>query len=151
MANARGANLFDGGAPFYATLRVRRWQVSSRVGVYEDAFYRELLARLGITDPRFADQWDRRQWPALRETLAAMFRTRARDDWAAHFAGTDACVTPVLDLDEAPRHPHNRARGTFDHPDVAPLPAAAPRFSRTPAAAASARCTAGRLDRPHAP
>ncbi len=70
----------------------------------------------------------------MSERLAAMFRTRARDDWARLYDGSDACVTPVLSLSEAPDHPHNRARATFvDHDDI-PQPAPAPRFSATPGA-----------------
>nr|WP_254454029.1 CoA transferase [Siccirubricoccus sp. G192] len=72
-------------------------------------------------------------WPALREELAAIFRSRTRDDWAALFEGTDACIAPVLDLAEAPAHPHNAARGTFQTREGAIQPAPAPRFSRTPA------------------
>ncbi len=138
----RGANLFDGGAPFYGTYECADGRYIA-VGVYEEAFYRELLARLGIADALLGNQWDRSCWPALRDALAARFRTRARDEWAAHFEGSDACVTPVLDLDEAPRHPHNRARGTFMNAETAPLPAAAPRFGRTPAGASTARCRPG--------
>jgi alpha-methylacyl-CoA racemase len=136
----RGANFFDGGAPFYATYRCADGRYVA-VGVYEDAFYRELLARLGIDQARFASQWDRSQWPALREALAERFASRPRDEWAAHFATSDACVTPVLDLDEAPRHPHNRSRGTFAGKQS--MPAAAPRFSRTPAAASPGHCQPG--------
>jgi alpha-methylacyl-CoA racemase len=138
----RGANLFDGGAPFYATYECADGGYIA-VGAYEEVFYRELLERLGIAETRFASQWERSQWPALRRALADTFRTRTREEWAAHFAGSDACVTPVLDLDEAPRHPHNRARGTFAGPAAAELPAAAPRFGRTPAAASAHRCRPG--------
>lgn len=141
-SSRRGANFFDGGAPFYATYECADGRFVA-VGVYEDAFHRELLSRLGIADPRFASQWDRGQWPALREALAGIFRTRSRDDWAAHFAGSDACVTPVLDLDEAPIHPHNVARGTFGTAAAGAMPAAAPRFSRTPAVASKDRCRPG--------
>lgn len=76
-------------------------------------------------------QMDARNWPRAKEILAARFRTRARDEWLAFFAGTDACVSPVLDLKEAYEHPHMKERGTFI--DVAGVmqPAPAPRFSRT--------------------
>ena len=73
-------------------------------------------------------------WAAQREKLAAIFRTRTRDEWCALLAGTDACVAPVLDMDEAPYHPHNVARGTFVTVDDVVQPAPAPKLSRTPAA-----------------
>lgn len=136
----RGTNVFDGGAPFYATYQCADGGYVA-VGAYEEAFYRELLERLGIAESRFAAQWDRKEWPALRSALAEAFSKRSRAEWVAHFAGSDACVTPVLDLDEAPQHPHNRARRTFAAPG--PVPAAAPRFSRTPAAASAVRCRPG--------
>jgi alpha-methylacyl-CoA racemase len=69
--------------------------------------------------------------------------TRTRDEWAEHFAGTDACVAPVLGLTEAPRHPHMAARGTFTTVDGIVQPAVAPRFSRTPAGAPTPPRTAG--------
>jgi alpha-methylacyl-CoA racemase len=140
--DARGANPFDGGAPFYGTYRCADGRYLA-LGVYEDEFYRALLGGLGIDDPRFADPWDRSQWPALRGALAAVIATRSRDEWCAALDGTDACVAPVLDLDEAPRHPHNVARGTFLATDRGPLPAAAPRFSRTPACGSAQRCAPG--------
>ncbi|HMQ74159.1 MAG TPA: CoA transferase, partial [Rubrivivax sp.] len=73
-------------------------------------------------------------WPELRAALAAAFATRSRDDWAAHFGASDACVAPVLTLAEAPAHPHLRARASFVEVDGVVQPAPAPRFSRTPAA-----------------
>ena len=82
-------------------------------------------------------------WPYQREKLAAIFNTRTRDDWCALFEGTDACVTPVLDLEEAPQHPHNRARGTFVVVDDVLQPAPAPRLSRTPGRSAIRRPQAG--------
>jgi alpha-methylacyl-CoA racemase len=140
--NERGANPFDGGAPFYATYRCRDGRFLA-LGAYEHEFYGELLARLGISDPAFADPWDRNHWPALRAELGRVIAERDRDEWCAHFAGSDACVAPVLDLDEAPAHPHNRARGTFVATARGPQPAPAPRFSRTPAGAPAERCTSG--------
>ena len=72
-------------------------------------------------------------WPALREKLAAIFVTRTRDEWCALLEGTDACVAPVLEMDEAPDHPHNQARDAFLTVDDVVQPAPAPRLSRTPA------------------
>lgn len=129
----RGSNLLDGGAHFYGTYRCAdgRWLA---VGAIEPQFYATLLARLGMTDPDFRDQWDRAAWPRLQARLAEFFLTRTRDEWCALLEGTDACVSPVLDLAEAPEHPHNRARETFMEVGGVVQPAPAPRFSRTPAA-----------------
>lgn len=129
----RGSNLLDGGAHFYDTYRCADGKWLS-VGAIEPQFYALLLEKTGITDPAFAAQWDRARWPALREKLAAVLRTRTRDEWCAVFAGSDACVAPVLDMDEAPEHPHNRSRGTFIEVGGVTQPAPAPRFSRTPPA-----------------
>ncbi|MCB1890327.1 MAG: CoA transferase [Rhodocyclaceae bacterium] len=130
--NARQSNVLDGAAHFYDTYRCAddRWLA---VGPIEPQFYGLLLERCGIDDPAFAAQWDEAAWPALKARLAAVFLTRARDAWCEVFADCDACVTPVLDLDEAPDHPHNRARATFIEADGVVQPAPAPRFSRTPA------------------
>jgi alpha-methylacyl-CoA racemase len=136
-SNARGANAIDGGAHFYSTYQCAdgKWIA---VGAIEPQFYALLLETCGIDDPRFAAQWDRARWPELRAALAEIFHTRTRDEWCALLEGTDACVAPVLDLDEAPLHPHNQARGTFVEHAGAIQPAPAPRFSRTPATLASA-------------
>jgi len=118
----RGANLLDGGAPFYRCYACADGKFVA-VGALEPRFYAALIAGLGIA-PDEAPQYDMRGWPALHARLETVFATRDRDDWAAHFAGTEACVTPVLDWSEAAAHPHNAARGTII--DGAPAPA--PRF-----------------------
>ena len=89
------------------------------------------------------DQYDVAGWPILRERFAAVFATRSRDEWATHFEGTDACVAPVLDLTEAPEHPHVVARAMFATVDGVRQPAAAPRFSRTPTAPPAAASEPG--------
>ena len=89
--------------------------------------------RAAVLCPAFKAQWDRSQWPALKEKLAAVLATRTRTEWCAIFEGTDACVAPVLDMDEAPAHPHNQSRGTFIDVAGVTQPAPAPRFSGTPA------------------
>jgi alpha-methylacyl-CoA racemase len=129
--NERGVNLVDGGAHFYDVYACADggWLA---VGPIEPRFYREFLDRLGIDDPLFAAQFDAAQWPQLKAELAAVFASRDRDDWCALFEDSDACVTPVLDLEEAARHPHNVARGTFTEVAGVPQPAPAPRLSRTP-------------------
>ena len=127
----RGTNVLDGSAPFYSTYVCSDGGFVA-VGALEPQFYAALLAGLGL-DPRQWPQYDRSCWPRLRQRIAAAFASRPRDDWAAHFAGTDACVAPALRLDEAPEHEHLRARGTFVTVDGVVQPAPAPRFSRTPA------------------
>jgi alpha-methylacyl-CoA racemase len=132
-SNERGTNLLDGGAFFYDTYRCADGKYLS-LGAIEPQFYALFLEKCGINDPAFEAQWARGQWPQLKEKLAMVIAQKSRDEWCALFEGTDACVAPVLDLDEAPRHPHNQARGTFVSVHGVVQPAPAPRFSRTPAA-----------------
>jgi len=129
----RGSNLLDGGAHFYDTYRCADGKYIS-IGPIEPQFYALFLDKTGLADPDFSQQWDRARWPELKVRLAAHLATRSRDEWCALLEGTDACVAPVLDMDEAPEHPHNRARGTFIEVGGVVQPAPAPRFSRsTPA------------------
>lgn len=129
----RGSNLLDGGAHFYDTYRCADGKYIS-IGPIEPQFYALFLDKTGLSDPDFSQQWDRARWPELKVRLAAHLETRTRDEWCALLEGTDACVAPVLDMDEAPEHPHNRARGTFIEVGGVVQPAPAPRFSRsTPA------------------
>ncbi|MDD3352271.1 CaiB/BaiF CoA-transferase family protein [Zoogloea sp.] len=127
---ARGSNLLDGGAHFYDTYRCADGRYIS-IGPIEPQFYALFLEKAGITDPDFQAQWNRSQWPELRSRLALHLETRTRDEWCALLEGTDACVAPVLDMDEAPKHPHNQARGTFIEVGGIVQPAPAPRFSRS--------------------
>jgi alpha-methylacyl-CoA racemase len=127
----RGVNVFDGGAPFYRTYRCADDRYVA-VGCVEPRFYEAFLRVLDLSeDPLFARQRDRSRWPAMVERLAALFATHGRDDWAALFAGQDACVTAVLGLTEATKHPHNTGRATFIDVDGHIEPAPAPRFSVT--------------------
>ncbi|WP_344062747.1 CaiB/BaiF CoA-transferase family protein [Terrabacter lapilli] len=130
-SDRRGTNLLDTGAPFYDVYETSDggWMA---VGPLEPVFYAELLRLLDLTGAA-PDRLDLRQWPALRAVLADTFRTRTRDEWAAVFDGTDACVEPVLSYAEAPGHPHLAARGTYVERHGVVQPAPAPRFSRTPA------------------
>src|ERR1700677_2371640 len=128
----RGTNLIDGGAPFYATYQTADGGYLA-VGALEPAFYSELVAGLGLADAGLPDRNDRANWPALRERLKTVIAQRTTAEWAEVFAGSDACVAPVLSLSEAPDHPHNKARGTFTEVAGLTQPAPAPRFSRTPA------------------
>jgi len=93
-----------------------------------------LLQLLELDPAGLPRQYDRARWPEARARLAEVFATRTRDEWCAVFEGSDACAAPVLDFAEAPRHPHNEARGSFVTVDGVPVPAPAPRFSRTPSA-----------------
>lgn len=128
----RQSNLLDGGAHHYDTYRCAdgRWLA---VGPLEPQFYALMRDKCGLADPRFDAPVNPADWPALKAALADVFARRSRDEWCAIFDGSDACVTPVLDLGEAPAHPHNRSRGTFVERDGMTQPAPAPRFSRTPA------------------
>jgi alpha-methylacyl-CoA racemase len=133
----RAANLLDGGAPFYATYRCADGGHMA-VGALEPQFYAAFLEGLGLTGRLPGGQHDVAQWPAHRARFAEVFGSRTRDEWTAVFEGTDACVTPVLGLREAPTHPHLAVRGTFVERDGHPQPGPAPRFSRTPAAVRNA-------------
>ena len=128
----RGSNFIDGGAPFYGTYETRDGRFVA-VGALEPAFHAELLAGMGLDGEALPAQYDRSQWPVLRARFAAVFRSRTRDEWVAAMAGRNACLTPVLDIDEAPAHPQMQARQTFTAFDGLVYPSPAPRFERTPA------------------
>lgn len=126
----RGANLLDGGAPFYRCYACADDRFVA-VGALEPQFFAQLLAGLEIAPDVFG-QYDMDAWPRMQAALAERFQARTRDDWAAIFADTDACVSPVLSFGEAPDHPHNRARGTFMTRTDVVQPSPAPRFGATP-------------------
>jgi alpha-methylacyl-CoA racemase len=126
----RGKNALDGGAHWYGVYECADGKYVS-IGAIEPQFYSALLEKCGIDDPALRSQWQREQWPALREKLARIFLTRTRAEWCALLEGSDACFAPVLDLDEAAGHAQNCARATFVETDGAAEPAPAPRFSRT--------------------
>jgi alpha-methylacyl-CoA racemase len=128
----RGANLLDGAAPFYDTYTCADGRHVA-VGAIEPQFYAALLAGLGLADAGLPGQHDREHWPQVKERFAAVFATRTRDEWAAAFEGTDACVTPVLAFGEVAGHPHVAARATIVERDGIAQAAPAPRFSRTAA------------------
>ncbi len=143
----RGTNLLDTGAPFYDTYETADGKYVA-VGAIEPQFYAELLRGLELDPDAMPHQMDREAWPKTRKVFAERFRSRTRDQWCAVFDGTDACVAPVLDLDEAPRHPHNVERSMFvPGPNGARLPAPAPRLSRTPGQAAGDAPVPGRNNR----
>ena len=129
----RRSNLLDGGAHFYDTYQCSdgRW---ISIGSIEPQFYALLLEKTGINDPAFQAQMDRSKWDGLREKLATVIATKTQAEWCAIMDGTDVCFAPILNMDEAPRHPHNAARKTFVEIDGVTQPAPAPRFSATPGA-----------------
>ncbi len=134
-SESRRSNLLDGGAHFYDTYRCADggWIA---LGSIEPQFYALLLEKTGIDDPAFKAQMDRGQWPALREKLTEVIAGKTRDEWCEIMDATDVCFAPVLDLGEAPKHPHNAARQTFVEVAGVTQPAPAPRFSATPGAIA---------------
>ncbi len=126
----RGVNILDTGAPFYEVYETADGGLLA-VGAIEAPFYRELVVGLGLDPEALPAQMDRASWPALKRRFAELFAARTTEEWLAHFADRDACVSPVLSPAEAAEHPHNVARGTFVGPPLQPAPA--PRFSATPA------------------
>ncbi len=127
----RGTNLLDGGAPFYDTYATADGNAMA-VGALEPAFYAELLRVIDLDRPELRDHTDPARWPEIRAALSERFASRTRAEWEEAFAGTDACVAPVLDLDEARAHPHAVRRGAYHETPDGLVPAPAPRFSRTP-------------------
>ncbi len=119
------SNLLDGGAPFYRCYRCADGR-DVAVGAIEPQFFAALMQGLELTEDEW-DQYDRERWPALADRIADAFARRPRDHWLGLLEGTDACVSPVLTMDEAPEHPHNLARATFAGPPIQPAPG--PRFS----------------------
>lgn len=129
-SDGRGNNLLDGTAPFYRCYECADAKHVA-VGAIEPQFFQRLLVGLEL-DPATIVQGDRSAWDSLTRLIAERFARRPRDEWAIHFEGTDACVTPVLTIAEALAYPHNQARAA--HVQVGELiqPAVAPRFSRRP-------------------
>ena len=129
----RGTNLLDTGAHFYDVYETSDGKYVS-IGSIEPQFYAELLERSGLGGADdLPHQMDRGHWPAMKERLAEIFRTKTRDEWCEVMEHTDVCFAPVLGLGEAPEHPHNVARQTFVERNGVTQPAPAPRFSRTKA------------------
>ncbi len=129
--NQRGVNLLDTGAPFYDVYETADGKVVS-FGALEPKFFVELVNKLDLQGVDLARQNEPALWPALRAKITARVREKSRAEWEAIFAGSDACFAPVLDLEEAPKHPQNVARSAFVEVGGVLQPAPAPRFSRTP-------------------
>ncbi len=127
----RFSNRLDGGAFYYGSYECSDNKYIS-IGSLEPQFYALLLEKCEIDDESFREQLDQSEWPEKREKLRALFKTKTRQQWCDILEGSDVCFAPVLDLQEAPEHPHNVARGTFAEVDGVTQPAPAPRFSRTP-------------------
>lgn len=127
----RESNLLDGAAPFYTTY-ITKDGLHMAVGALEPQFFAALLEGLGLSQDDVGPQNDRDGWPGMRGLFASRFISRTRSEWTELFAGTDACVAPVLSMREAVEFPHNRHRGTFVEVAGVTQPAPAPRFSKTP-------------------
>jgi alpha-methylacyl-CoA racemase len=132
-ANEPGSNMSDSGAPFYEVYECADGRFVA-VGAIEGPFWSEFLKILDLPPDALPPRDDQAQWPKGKTILAEVFLRRNRDDWSALFDGTDACVSPVLSLDEAPKHPHAVARDAFVNVGGTLQPAPVPRFSATPAA-----------------
>jgi alpha-methylacyl-CoA racemase len=129
----RATNMLDGGAPFYNVYRCAddRWIA---FGAIEPQFHALLLEKTGLTNQASSPQMEREGWPTLKEKIAAVIASKSQAEWCAILEGSDACFAPVLDMDEAPAHRHNRARNTFVEIAGVVQPAPAPRFGATPTA-----------------
>jgi alpha-methylacyl-CoA racemase len=140
MWGERGTNLLDTGAWYYDVYETADGEYVS-FGPIEPQFYDEMNRIIGFDDA--PEQGNQAVWPATRERMAALIKTRTRDEWTKLLEGSDACFAPVLSADEAMTHPHNRHRGTFTEVAGVPQPAPAPRFSRTAPAIAGPPAGAG--------
>lgn len=138
----RESNLIDGGAHVYDCYETADARYMA-VGAIEEKFYGQLCDGLGLEPGEAPAPGDRARWREMHDRLAAIFKTKTQREWCVVFAGLDACVTPVLTMDEAVEHPHLEARGVFQNLDGVVQPAPAPRFSRTPAATPGGPAAAG--------
>ena len=132
-----GSNMLDSGAPYYQTYETADGKYMA-VGAIEGRFYAELLEGLGLDPSSLPSQNDQKHWPEMTNRFDQVFRTKTRDEWAAIFEGKDACVAPVLELNEVEAHPHNSERELLITIDGVTQPAPAPRLSRTPGRAVKA-------------
>ena len=138
FADRTGSHMLGGGAHFYDTYETLDGRHLA-VAAIEPKFYDAFLQKMGLDDarwraagyPEYSAHTAEHDWPALKTELAAIFKARTRDEWCLFFADSDVCVTPVLTLQEAALHPHNRARMAFIEVDGVQQNAPAPRFSRT--------------------
>ena len=129
-SDQRGANLLDGGAHFYDNYACADGKFIS-IGAIEPQFYALLLRLCDIHDPAFDAQMDVAQWPQLKLKIATIFKSKSQQEWCALMEGSEVCFAPVLEMAEAPQHPHNLARGSFIEVDGVTQPAPVPHFSRS--------------------
>ncbi|WNG80773.1 CaiB/BaiF CoA-transferase family protein [Mycobacterium sp. ITM-2016-00316] len=129
-SDERGTNMLDTGAPYYDTYETADGKYFA-IGAIEPQFYAELLAKLGLDPATLPAQNDMERWEELRAIFTEVFKTKDRDDWAAVFAGSDACATPVLAFGEVLDEPHIADRSTFYETQHGLQPMPAPRFSRS--------------------
>ena len=127
----RSDNPFGGGAPWYTTYETSDGKRVA-IGAVEEKFWQELLVRLGIDPATLPAREKRENWDCIRDVLTRTFRQSTRAHWTQMFRGSDGCLTPVLELSEAPAHEHMAARGCFTKLNGMMQPAPAPRLSRTP-------------------
>jgi alpha-methylacyl-CoA racemase len=137
-----GTHVLQLGAPFYNVYETADGRYVS-VGAGEPQFYAQLVERIGADPELVACQSDPATWPDARTRLAAIFRTKTRDEWCEILEGTETCFAPVLTASEAPAHPHLAARATYVDVDGVTQPAPAPRFGRTPAGEVGSLAVAG--------
>ncbi|MBT5581188.1 MAG: CoA transferase [Acidimicrobiaceae bacterium] len=128
----RGTNMLDTGAPYYDVYETSDGKYVS-IGSIEPQFYAELREKLGLDDAKWDAQQTRADWPDRKADLAEIFMMKSREEWCEIIEGSDVCFAPVLSIEEAPKHPHNVARGTFTEVAGVTQPGPAPRFSRTEA------------------
>ena len=126
----RQTNLLDGAAHFYDTYECKDGKYIS-IGSIEPQFYDLLCEKAELSPDHFGDQMKRDEWKEKKDLISKVFLTKSRDEWCELMEGTDVCFAPVLDMREAPRHPHNIARKTFIELEGVTQPAPAPRFNRT--------------------
>ena len=131
MADERESFLLDGGAPFYRTYETADGRYMA-VGAIEPQFFAQLVSGLGLAADEVPNQFDLAAYPQMREIFTERFASKTRDEWTQIFAGTDACVTPVLTWTEAAQNEHLNARSTVVRANGVEQAAPAPRFSRTP-------------------
>ena len=138
----RGRTVVGGGAPFYGAFETSDGRYIT-IASAEPQFYAELLRLLELDPASLPDRRDSANWPALHARFAGLFRTRTRAQWDALLQQSEVCYAPMLSMEEALAHPHNRERNTFIEVDGIAQPAPAPRFSRTPAGMPAAGVAAG--------
>ena len=136
MWGDRGTNLLDTGAPFYDVFECADGEFIS-LGSIEPQFYSELLRITEIDQSENPKQMDRAGWAEMKSKIGDAIKGKTRSEWEELMEGTDVCFAPVLSMDEAYAHPHNKERNTFIEIGGVMQPAPAPRFSRTPASVSS--------------